>query len=194
MALITYSKSIEKQMKALFDGLSERDRRMYAAVEVNKLERGGLKYISSLLGCSAQTILKGKKDLLEGSIQSGRIRKPGGGRKTARDKFPGLDTIFLKVLKDHTAGDPMDDKVQWTDLSNKEIKRCIAKEGIEINKNIVAKLLKHHGYSKCRMVKSKAIGSSDNRNEQFENIAKLKEKYTASGQPVISMDTKKKSS
>ena len=194
MPIITYSKSSEKQMKTLFDGLSERDRRMYAAVEVNKLERGGLRYISNVLGCSPQTIMKGKKDLLDDNHPSDRIRKPGGGRKTAREKFPELDAIFLKVLKDHTAGDPMDDKVQWTDLSNRDIKVRIAKEGIEINKNVVSKLLKHHGYSKCRMVKTKAIGSSENRNEQFENIAKLKEEYTRSGQPVISMDTKKKSS
>jgi hypothetical protein len=192
MAHITYSKTIEKQMKAIFGVLSERDRRMYAAVEANKLQRGGITYISELLGCSTQTILQGNKDLLHGSIEPGRIRKPGGGRKTAQEKYPELDDIFLKVLKDHTAGDPMDDKVQWTDLSNKEIRLRIAKKGIHINKNIVARLLKNHGYSKCRMIKSKAIGSSENRNEQFENIANLKKKYTDSGQPVISMDTKKK--
>jgi hypothetical protein len=190
----TYSKLIEKQMKSLFDSLSERDRRMYAAVEANKLERGGIKYISDLLGCSTLTIAQGKKDLLHGSIEAGRIRKPGGGRKTAQEKYPELDDIFLQVLKEHTAGDPMDDKAQWTDLTNKEIRLRIAKEGIEINRNIVKKLLTHHGYRKCRMVKSTAIGRSENRNEQFENIKKLKKKYTQSGQPVISMDTKKKSS
>ena len=88
----------------------------------------------------------------------------------------------------------MDEKVQWTDLSNKEIRQRIAAEGIDINKNIVTDLLKRHGYSKCRMVKSKATGSSEHRNAQFEKIAELKEKYTTAGQPVISMDTKKKNS
>ena len=194
MACITYNPTIEKQMKSLFDGLSERDRRMYAAVEANKLPHGGMTYISKLLGCSYQTIQQGKKDLQQGSIEPGRIRQPGGGRKTAQEKHPELNALFLKVLKDHTAGDPMDDKAQWTDLSNKEIRIRIAKEGIKVNKNVIAKLLKNNGYRKRRMVKTKATGSSDNRNEQFENIAKLKEEYTRSGQPVVSMDTKKKSS
>ena len=187
-----YNKQTEKQMKTFFDSLSERDRRMYAAVEVSKLNFGGLKYICNLLGCSDNTVYHGKRNLLEGEIEKGRIRKSGGGRKTAQETYPELNELFLKVLRDHTAGDPMDDKVQWTDLSNKEIRARISKEGIDINKNVVAKLLKQHGYSKCRMVKSKAIGSSENRNEQFENIAKLKNEYTETRQPVISIDTKKR--
>jgi len=101
--------------------------------------------------------------------------------------------VFLNVLKDHTAGDPMDDKVQWTDLSNKEIRVEMERDGIKISKKIVAKLLKEHGFSKCTMVKTKAVGSSENRNEQFENIVKFKNKFTDNGHPVISIDTKKKS-
>ena len=188
-----YSSIIEQQMKTLFDNLSEKDRRMYAAVEVSKLNHGGLKYICLLLGCSDNTVYQGKKDLLEGDIQKGRIRKPGGGRKTAHEIFPLLNDVFLNVLKDHTAGDPMDDKAQWTDLSNKEIRIQMEKDGIKISKKIVAKLLKEHGFRKCRMVKTKAVGSSENRNEQFENIAQLKNEYSINKQPVISIDTKKKS-
>jgi len=187
-----YNKIIEQQMKIFFDNLSERDRRMYAAVEVSKLDHGGFKYICTLLGCSDNTVYQGKKNLLEGDIQKGRIRKPGGGRKTAHETFPELDDVFLKVLKDHTAGDPMDDKVQWTDLSIKEIKNRIQMDGIEISKKVIAQLLKKHGFSKCRMVKTKSIGVSENRNEQFENIARIKKKYTDNGQPVISIDAKKR--
>jgi hypothetical protein len=164
---------------------------MYAAVEVSKLDHGALKYICNLLGCSDNTVYHGQRNLLDGDIEKERIRKTGGGCKTAFETYPELDGIFIKVLKDHTAGDPMDEKVQWTDLSNKEIKLRISQQGITINKNIVAKLLKRHGYNKCRMVKTKAIGSGINRNEQFENIAKLKQEYTDLEQSVISMDTKK---
>jgi hypothetical protein len=122
MARIHYSKSIEKQMKTFFDSLSEKDRRMYAAVEVSKLDHGALKYICNLLGCSDNTVYHGQRNLLDGDIEKERIRKTGGGCKTAFETYPELDGIFIKVLKDHTAGDPMDEKVQWTDLSNKEIK------------------------------------------------------------------------
>tara|TARA_B110000914_G_C15395716_1_gene414650 strand:- start:302 stop:886 length:585 start_codon:yes stop_codon:yes gene_type:complete len=193
MTNFPYSSIIEQQMKTLFDNLSEKDRRMYAAIEVSKLNHGGLKYICTLLGCSDNTVYRGKEDLLGGNIQKGRIRKAGGGRKTAHEIFPKLHDVFLNVLKDHTAGDPMDDKVQWTDLSNKEIRVEMERDGIKISKKIVAKLLKEHGFSKCRMVKTKAVGSSENRNEQFENIVKFKNKFTDNGHPVISIDTKKKS-
>ena len=127
-------------VSVFFDNLSEKDRRMYATVEVSKLNHGGLKYICLLLGCSDNTVYQGKKDLLEGDIQKGRIRKPGGGRKTAHEIFPLLNDVFLNVLKDRTAGDPMDDKAQWTDLSNKEIRIQMEKDGIKISKKIVAKV------------------------------------------------------
>ena len=96
MADFPYSATIEKQMNTFFDSLSEKDRRMYAAIEVSKLNPGGLKYICDLLGCADNTVYHGQKNLLEGGIQEGRIRKPGGGRKSAQELFPELDEIFLK--------------------------------------------------------------------------------------------------
>jgi len=88
MTNFPYSSIIEQQMKTLFDNLSEKDRRMYAAIEVSKLNHGGLKYICTLLGCSDNTVYRGKEDLLGGNIQKGRIRNAGGGRKTAHEIFP----------------------------------------------------------------------------------------------------------
>ena len=73
MPIFPYSKSIENNMKSLFDNLSERDRRMYAAVEAGKLNRGGLRYICDLLGCSGNTIQRGKEDLEQDNIIGDRI-------------------------------------------------------------------------------------------------------------------------
>ncbi len=66
-------------------------------------------------------------------------------------------------------------------------------EGIDISVTVVKKLLKRHGFTKRKAFKNARIGSSKNRNEQFENIAQLKEQYLMDGNPVVSMDTKKKS-
>ena len=68
------------------------------------------------------------------------------------------------------------------------------KAGISISHTVVSKLLKKHGFKKRKAFKNKAIGSSENRNEQFENIAVLKKEYQDAGNPVISIDTKKKNS
>ena len=67
-------------------------------------------------------------------------------------------------------------------------------EGINISVTVIKKLLKKHGFAKRKALKKRAIGSSKNRNEQFENIAQLKEEYLKDGNPVISVDTKKKNS
>ncbi len=87
----------------------------------------------------------------------------------------------------------MDEKIRWTNLSYKKIAAKMKEEGISISETVVKKLLKRHGFKKRKAMKKKPIGSSKNRNEQFENIAKLKEQYLKDGNPVVSVDTKKKS-
>jgi hypothetical protein len=121
------------------------------------------------------------------------IRRPGAGRKTALEKIENIDETFLKVIDDYIAGDPMDEKIRWTNLSHKKIAAKMRAEGIDISVTVVKKLLKKHGFAKRKALKKKPIGSSKNRNEQFENIAQLKEQYFKDGNPVVSVDTKKKS-
>ena len=88
----------------------------------------------------------------------------------------------------------MDETVRWTNLSHQQIADKLKEnDGIEISRNIVKQLFKKHGYKKRKAQKSLSIGESKDRNEQFENIAKLKSVYMNAGNPIISMDTKKKS-
>ena len=78
-----YHTEIEQQMRSFFDGLSEKDKRHYAAVEAGKLGYGGQLYIAQLLGCSTRTIQRGQRDLKnKQDIAKGRIRRAGGGRKS----------------------------------------------------------------------------------------------------------------
>jgi len=104
-----------------------------------------------------------------------------------------LDSNFLEVLREHTAGDPMREGVKWTDLTRREISRRLAERGTPAGKRVVKQLLKKHGYVKRKARKKVEMGPRHpDRNAQFENIARLKQEYLEAGQPVLSIDTKKK--
>ena len=188
-----YSAEIEKQMQEVFDRLSEKDKRVYAGVEALKFPYGGISYIAQLFSCSRNTIRRGINDLNETvTILKKRDRKAGGGRKQVIKKQTDINDVFLSILKEHTAGDPMDETKKWTNLTCAKIGSLLAEEGFKVSRNIVRKLLKKNDYIKRKALKNKAAGGHVNRNAQFENIAKLRALFTVAGNPVISMDSKKK--
>jgi hypothetical protein len=99
----------------------------------------------------------------------------------------------LKVLEDHTAGDPMRAEVKWTNLSRGQISRRLGELGTPASRQVVSKLLRKNRYRRRKALKKKTMGPRNpNRNAQFENIARLKKRYLKAGLPVLSMDTKKK--
>lgn len=144
MMLTPYSKEVEEQMQELYSRLSEKDRRLYAGIEALKLPYGGVSYISLLFNCSRDTIHRGIKELGEAeTLPKDRDRKTGGGRKQVFEKRTDIQEVFQSILKEHTAGDPMDEKVKWTDLTRAEIAALLAAKGFKVSRNIVAKLLKN---------------------------------------------------
>ena len=188
-----YSKELEKQMQELYRRLSEKNKRQYAAIEALKLSHGGISYIAKLFGCSRDTIRAGIKELgQEDELPGNRNRKAGGGRKSALASHEAIDELFLAILQDHTAGDPMNEQVKWTNLSVEAIKQMLKKAGITVSRNIVRKLLKKHDYVKRKALKKKAAGGHVNRNAQFERIKTLRKDYEVADNPIISVDTKKK--
>src|SRR3989338_63737 len=187
-----YTSEIELMMKKLYDSLNERDRRLFAAFETLKLGYGGQKYICKILGCDNEIISRGIKELKEEKISNERVRQHGGGRKRYIDTIKDINSVFLLVLKNYTAGNPMNENVLWTNLSQKEISAKMKTKGINISVTVVKQLLKKHGYVKRKAQKKKTMKSHPDRNQQFEIIAKLKKKYLNSVNPVISIDTKKK--
>jgi hypothetical protein len=108
------------------------------------------------------------------------------------DTIPHLEENFLRVLQEHTAGDPMRQEVRWTDLTYEQIAEHLAEAGTPVSVPVVKQLLKKHGYVTRKARKSRAMGNHPDRNRQFENIARLKREYLESGDPIVSMDTKKK--
>ena len=108
------------------------------------------------------------------------------------DRVATLDENFRALLAEFTAGDPMRQGVLWTNLSRREISRRLGQMGTPASRHMVRKLLKKHGLGQRKACKKKSMGAHPERNAQFKNIAKLKARYLAAGEPVISIDTKKK--
>jgi hypothetical protein len=190
-----YRSEIEDQMRIFYLSLSEKDRRRYAAIEASKLGQGGRSYIARVLGCDRHTILQGRRDLEDpNGLNQSRIRRPGGGRKPSDAVIPELHAAFLQVLRDHTAGSPMDAKVKWTNLTHQQIATHLAHDhDIKISVTVVKRLLRAHGYVRRKAQKRTRTGESKNRDAQFQHINQLKDQYDTEGNPVVSIDTKKKS-
>lgn len=188
-----YPQKIEMQMQEFYNRLLEKHKRLYAGIEALKLAYGGVTYIAKLLNCSRNTVKLGLEELVaEETLPRIRNRKKGGGRKAILDKEPGINEVFLYLIKEHTAGNPMDEAQKWTNLTRANISDLLAREGFKVSRNVVRKLLKNNGYVKRKPLKKKAGGGHVDRNSQFERIAELKDIYTAEGNPIISVDTKKK--
>ena len=192
----SYAAEIEVAMQHFYDSLNEKDRRRYAGIEALKLGLGGRNYIARILNCSRRTVTRGAKEVsgLSSKETEARIREMGGGRKPYTRHWENIDEKFLEVLREHTAGDPMDATVRWTDLTPKELMIALREdEGIEVSQWVVRQLLKKHNYRRRKAQKKCSLNQDiPNRDAQFENIARLTAEYQAAGNPILSMDTKKK--
>lgn len=195
MKITAYSPEIEAQMLNFYTSLSEKDRRRYAAIEMTKLGYGGATYIRQILHCDDRTISRGQRELkTELSNQEQRIRQPGAGRKFVLATTKGLEVAFIEVLKNHTAGSPMDETIKWTNLSRSAIAEQLEEQGFKVSVTVVDQLLKKHHFRPRQAFKVEAGKKNiPQRDEQFKNIERLKQEYTAQGNPVMSMDVKKKS-
>ena len=153
-----YPVEIEQMMQRFYTTLSEKDKRRYAAVEARKLGHGGVTYIAGVLGCDRSTIQAGMKELdhlPERAQMARRIRQPGGGRKPYYETYPGIDEQFLAVLRDYTAGDPMQEDVRWTNLTPREIaERLVEEHQVKVSATVIRKLLKKHNYRRRKAQKN----------------------------------------
>ena len=106
--------------------------------------------------------------------------------------MPELQENFREVLKRYTAGDPMREEVKWTNLPKSEIAQRLAEMGTPVSVNVVGQLLRDANFGRRKLRKTKAMGSSPRRNDQFLRIDALIDEYSLAGNPILSMDTKKK--
>jgi hypothetical protein len=190
-----YAPELEQTMRQFYASLSEKDRRRYAGVEALKLGQGGRNYIARVLGCSRRTVTTGAREVsgLPGRDVEQRLRQPGGGRKPYTAAWVEIDQKFLAVLHDHTAGDPMNAEIRWTNLTVGDIVQALRDDhAIAVSAHVVRQLLHKHHYRRRKAQKKLTMREAPLRNAQFEKIRRLRAEYEAAGDPILSMDSKKK--
>lgn len=184
---------IEKITKFI-PNLDERQTRLYLASEALILGRGGKQKIASIAGVSRMRIDKGIIELEEQKdifIKGQSVRKAGGGRKSKKDEHADLLPELEKIVSPHTRGDPMNPLI-WTSKSLRQIEKALKDLGFKVSYVTVGELLKTLGYSLQSNKKNDEGGKVEDRNQQFEFINALSIKLMKEGNPVISVDCKKK--
>jgi len=190
--MIKYTKEIENQMKIFYSKQNERWKRLYSRIESSKLWYWWLSYIKRLFWCSINTVKKWKEELY--IINNDRIRQLWWWRKKETDKNPEISEYFEIIIKDYIAWNPVKSDIKRTNLSPKDISMKIEKKHwIKTSAHIIRGIMKVKWLKKRKMNKGKTLKSIEWRNEQFENISRLKEKYKNNWDPVMSVDVKKKS-
>jgi len=183
----------ENRIKTMLPLLNEKQRRIYLAAEAESMGTGGLKAVHELTGVSKTTIIKGKKEIEKGyDIDDERIRKSGGGRKLAASKYENIKEEIEKIVGNDTLGNP-ENVILWTTKSLRNIEKILREKGFEISHDTVGNLLKELGYSLQLNQKMLQTGvPHPDRDAQFEFINNKSGEFIKKGQPVISVDTKKK--
>lgn len=191
------AESIQKRFKQLSPFLNEQQRRLLAATEANALGRGGTSAVERCTGVSRRAISVGQRELVQGPAVAGagaglgRVRRAGGGRRKAVDKYPGLLEALLKLVEPATRGDP-EQPLLWTSKSVRRLAQELSKLGFKASHQLVCELLSEAGYSLQANAKTREGGDHPDRDAQFAHINERVTEALSEGQPVISVDTKKK--
>lgn len=172
--------------------LDERGQRLFAATEVRAAGHGALALVSEITGLARSTINRGEDDLDEGPLPEGRVRRKGGGGKPLCERDPTLVPDLRCLAEPATMGDPMR-PLKWVSKSPAKLAAELTTCGHKVSPNTVAKLLEEKlEYSRQVNRKTHEGASHPDRNAQFEHINAKVVAAQAAGQPVISVDTKKK--
>jgi transposase len=183
---------VRERFSALDPVLDEKSRRLLVAAESKAWGPGGISAVSKTTGVSRQVIRQGLRELKQSATHpTGRIRRPGGGRKKAKQKDPTLVRDLETLVEPTTRGDP-ESCLRWTCKSVRKLAEELVGMGHEVSYPVVAELLHEMGYSLQANRKTKEGDSHPDRNAQFEHINAKVQQYTGVREPVISVDTKKK--
>jgi hypothetical protein len=179
----------------LLSRMSEQQRRWFVALEALRSGHGGKQLLTQITGISPTTIRRGCDELHAdlADCPEQRVRVAGGGRPAAEDRDPGMQAALEALLAPETAGDPMGRRTKGKRSSLRQLSAALTAAGHPASHFTVAKLLRQAGYSpKANMRRTEARNCSMPRDEQFRHITEQRERFETAGDPVISVDTKKK--
>ena len=171
--------------------LNEVQRRVVAGSMARALGRGGKSAVANASGLSRNTVIKAQAEVETGIEPSDRLRAPGAGDKPAVDKQPGLAEALDELVHPDTRGNPMS-LLRWTLKSTYELARELQASGFRVSAELVRRLLHQMGYSLQAPAKQNEGTTHPDRDGQFRYLNDLAAGHVGAGQPVISVDTKKK--
>ena len=194
--MIIVNDDFKKSIEIACENLNEKQIRLFLGATAKSLGHGGIRLVSKISGVSEPTIRKGMRELEEDRpVDDDRIRKNGAGRKAIEEKYPGTDIkkLILAIIDPHTYGDP-ERVLSYTTMSLRKIQEVLKNEySIEISHTKIGAFLEELGYSRQANRKRLQVGEPHpERNAQFEFINDTAQEFLSAGEPVISIDTKKK--
>jgi len=176
---------------ALLPHLDERQRRLYLGSEAGALGHGGITLVARAAEVREATVSLGVSELESGEEPLGRVRRAGGGRKRLTETDPGLVPALLALVQPAERGDP-GSPLRWTTESTRDLAGELTRQGHRVSADTVDKLLREQGFSLQGNAKTIEGRQHPDRDGQFRYIAARAEEHMAAGEPVISVDTKKK--
>jgi hypothetical protein len=171
--------------------LDERQRRLLAGATADMFGRGGQARVTEASGMSRSTVIAGMKEVAGTPSPSGRVRAPGAGAKAHVDTQPGLAEALDELVHPETRGSPMS-LLRWTSKSTAKLARELVRQGFQVSDDTVGRILKRLGYSLQSPAKVKEGTAHADRDRQFRYLHGLAQRFVGEGQPVVSVDTKKK--
>ncbi|MGH7979952.1 MAG: ISAzo13 family transposase [Limisphaerales bacterium] len=184
-------RDVRQKLRSLWPHLNERSRRMLAAAEAAQLGYGGVSLVSRACGLSRVTIMKGIQELDAPALPPERIRRSGGGRHSLVWHDPGLPTLLESLVEPLARGDP-ESPLRWTCKSTRTLAEELAGRRHPLSHEKVAQLLREMNYSLQSNRKTEEGDDHPDRDAQFRHINRQVQSALREGQPVISVDTKKK--
>jgi transposase len=171
--------------------LNEVQRRVVAGAMSEMLGRGGKTAVASASGMSRNTVIKAEGEVKAGIEPSDQLRAPGGGDKSLIDTQPGLLEALDELVNPETRGNPMS-RLRWTSKSSTKLADDLVGQGFEVSPRTVLRLLHRLGYSLQANAKVNEGRQHPDRDAQFRYLNGQADNFVDDGQPVISVDTKKK--
>jgi hypothetical protein len=183
--------SLRAKFEAVLPHLDERSARLVLAAEARSLGHGGIAVVARASGASRSRIAESVAVLESGEEPLGLVRRPGGGRKPAAAADPGLVPALLALVEPTRRGDP-ESALSWTTLSVRRLAAELTAAGHRVSPETVAKLLRAEGFSLQANAKTVEGGQHPDRDGQFSYLNDQAAGHLDAGEPVISVDTKKK--